>query len=328
MNMKTERLYKNEEWLEKKYTEENLIPSQIGKIFGVSGNTIRYWLEKYNILIRSRGEAGLLFHKKKTGNIKHWDKEWLEKKYSKEELNATQISKECGVDRKTIDKWLKRHNIFTRSQSKTIHLRRANHCNLSRKAIEFLNGELLGDGCLTTTAKKNNLPSENSSVLFRYGSKYLEYCQYVSDTLKSFGIKQSGNIIKYYHKIQEVYSYKYNSHSYKELSFIYKKWYPKGIKIVPKDIELTPLTVRQWYIGDGSLIHQNGNIRIILCTCGFSILNVNRLIEKLNNLGFKAMRQPSLNTIHISTYSVKDFLNYIGKCPTKSYQYKWALERR
>lgn len=253
MNMKTKKQYQNEVWLEGKYIGEKLSQEQIGKLFGTTRDTIRYWLYKLNI--------------------------------------------------------------SQRSYSESVHLARANHCKLSKKAIEWINGELLGDGCLTS----ESIYSAN----FRYTSKYPEYAQYVSDTLKSFGIEQSGNIIKYYNKIQKSYCYKYNSHSYKELMPTYEQWYPKKKKIIPKDIELTPLTLRQHYIGDGSLIHQNRNTRIILCTCGFSILNVNWLIQKLNNLGFKAMRQPSLNTIHISTYSVKNFLNYIGKCPVKCYEYKW-----
>ena len=60
-----------------------------------------------------------------------------------------------------------------------------------------------------------------------------------------------------------------------------------------------------------------------LSTCGFSISDVEWLISQLNELGFKATRMSSNNVIHISTYSAKAFLNYIGKCPVKCYQYKW-----
>ena len=62
---------------------------------------------------------------------------------------------------------------------------------------------------------------------------------------------------------------------------------------------------------------------IVLYTCGFSISDVNWLIEQVNSLGFKATKYSSRNSIYISTYSTKDFLNYIGKCPIKCYQYKW-----
>lgn len=43
-----------------------------------------------------------------------------------------------------------------------------------------------------------------------------------------------------------------------------------------------------------------------------------------NNINIKAKQQPSSNTINISVHSVKGFLKYIGNCPVKCYQYKWA----
>lgn len=241
------------------------------------------------------------------------NKEWLFNKYWNEELSQKQIRKLCRTTRFTIRYWMKKLNIPRRSSSKSVHLARANHCKLSQKSIEWINGELLGDGSLYSYSPY--------SAGFTYSSKYLEYCQYVSDTLRSFGIEQSGKIIKKNHK--NIIHYGYHSRSYKELLPLYQKWYIDGKKAIPKNLRLTPLTIRQHYIGDGSLIHQGGNTRIILCTCGFSILSVNWLVQKLNNLGFKAMRQPSLNTIHISTYSVKNFLTFIGRCPVKCYQYKW-----
>jgi len=256
----------------------------------------------------------------------HNNKEWLYNKYINEKLSQTEIAKLCNVSRWTINDKLEKNNIQKRTISESVYIKRANHCNLSQEAIEWINGELLGDGCLTTTEKRGR-KSYNVSALFRYGSKYKEYIEYIAKTLDSFGIKQSGKIIEYYNKRQNTYCYKYNSHSYKELFDIYKKWYPNGKKIVPKDIELTPLTCRQWYIGDGSLIQRgNRNIKpfIVLCTMGFLFEDVNRLISKLNNLGLKATRYTK-NTIYISAYSIKSFLNYIKKCPIDCYQYKWAI---
>jgi len=95
-------------------------------------------------------------------------------------------------------------------------------------------------------------------------------------------------------------------------------------KIVPRDIELTPLTCRQWYIGDGSL--NNNASSITLATCGFLKNDVLFLSDKLNMMGFKNTIQPCSNCIHISKYSTKDFLNYIGKCPIDCYQHKWAIK--
>ena len=50
------------------------------------------------------------------------------------------------------------------------------------------------------------------------------------------------------------------------------------------------------------------------------------LTQQLNKLGFKTTITAD-NRIRISAYSTKDFLNYIGKCPVKCYQYKFNYEK-
>lgn len=249
------------------------------------------------------------------------DKEWLEEKYIKEELSASQIGRMCGVKVSTIIHYLKKYGINCRSRGEGIHLARANHCKLSQKAIDWINGELLGDGSLFSTSIY--------SAKFRYGSKYKEYIQYVSDILNTFGIKQSGKIYERYHKDMDCYDYHYSSLRYVELLPIYKQWYPNNKKIVPKNIKLTPTTLRQHFIGDGCLQHRkNRRPRIKLSTCGFLITDVNWLVNKLINLGFYATRRKSDNTIGISSYSTKSFLDYIGECPVNCYKYKFSYQRR
>ena len=190
-----------------------------------------------------------------------------------------------------------------------------NHCELSQKAVEWINGELLGDGCLQSRSK--------CSAQFKYGSKYLEYINYVSNTLNSFGIIGE-KIRKRPSRFTHNYVYFYRSFSYIELLAIQKQFYPKSKKIIPRDIKFTPLTLRQWYIGDGCLEQpRKASPHICLCTQGFTILDNNWIIKQLINLGFKTTRQPAHNTVSISVYSTKEFLEYIGSCPVECYKYKW-----
>lgn len=244
------------------------------------------------------------------------NEEWLRNKYWKEELSSRQIARLCEADQATILNWMKKFNILRRPSGEAAHLRKANHCNLSQKAIEWINGELLGDGCL--------LSQSPHSAFFTYGSKYLEYAEYIKNTLKLFGIK-SGKINKEYHKEIGRHYYRYKSHHYVELLPIRKKWYPNGKKIIPRDIKLSSVTLRQQYIGDGCLSHRK-KIKpcINLSTNNFPISNVEWFIRELIRLGFKVSRHRSSNVIRISVYSVKDFLEYIGSCPVECYRYKWA----
>ena len=190
--------------------------------------------------------------------------------------------------------------------------RHSNHCHLSNDALEWINGELLGDGSL--------LCRSSCSANFDYASKYLEYIKYVSDTLAQFGIMQSGKIRK---QVTCAVCYKYASLSYTDLFDVWAAWYAYGGKQIPKDLELTPLVCRQWYIGDGYLHKRSsGKPSILMSTQGFPVIDVLWLIDKLRQLGFIATRQ-SNNTLGISTESTKAFLNYIGECPVKCYKYKW-----
>jgi len=314
------KLYQNREWLEKKYWKEKLNTYQIAKLYRVDAAIIRKQMIKFDIPIRSRSEAQLLRYIESQQNKKYCDKKWLEKKYLKEKLSTIQIAKLCGVCHETIRKWIKRFDMPHRSRGEANHLRQVNYCSLSQEAIDWINGELLGDGNLSTRSIY--------SAYFACASKYPEYIQYVSNTLDSFGIEQSGMIRKKYHKNMNCHTYHYNSRFYKELLPIYKKWYPNGKKIIPRGIELTPITLRQHYIGDGSLANKGrGRPFITLCTCGFTISDVTLLIRKLIKLGFRSTRRPSDNTIGISAHSTKDFLNYIGPPPVECYQYKWAVNK-
>lgn len=189
--------------------------------------------------------------------------------------------------------------------------------NLTKHAINWINGELLGDGCLGI--------SSPTKARFRYCSKHLEYINYVCNTLRSFGIMQTGKIYKRVRGTQCDYSY--CSRSYKELHACQTVWYPNGKKVVPRCIKLTPITCRQWYIGDGCLVlRHHRNPYIELYTCAFPVSDVEWLIEQLSEIGILATRKVTRNVILIASVSVSDFLNYITGSPVECYRYKWNVK--
>lgn len=244
-------------------------------------------------------------------------KEWLEKRYISDELSDFQIGKILKVNSETIRHWRKKFNIVSRARGDAVSLVKSNHCVLSPEVLEWINGELLGDGSI--------LPVSKYSAQFWYGSRFPEYVNYVSNMLKSFGIKQTGKIKRVYSKEFDCHWYCYNSLAYSELLLLREKWYPRGKKIAPRDLKLTPMTCRQWYIGDGRLSNpKNYSSSISLCTYGFPVADVKWLVEQLINLSFKATWHKA-NLIYLSVYSVEDFLSYIGSCPVKCYQYKWKF---
>jgi len=188
-------------------------------------------------------------------------------------------------------------------------------CNIYGESLNWINGELLGDGCISTQVTQ--------TAVFQYASKYLEYIKYVSDTLWRFGIIRAGKIHE--RKKSNSLYYQYTSCSYCELKILRDLWYPDGIKDVPRNIELTPLTCRQWYIGDGCLVNNGRQLFITLATNSFPISTVEWLVIQFTGMGIRTTRQPSSNQMYISAYSVRDFLDYIGECPVECYKYKWEV---
>jgi len=263
------------------------------------------------------------------------NKEWLEKEYLIKKQSCPQIAKECKTSPPVIWNWLHKFCIPTRSAPEAISLVVSNHVILTKEALEFLDGELLGDGHLCTFSK--------CSACFMYGSKYKSYLEWLSTQLELFGIKQAGRIYKSRGKFpgysKTYISFHYSSKSYIELKDLHSKWYRrptiielkkdprrKYIKKLPLNLRLTPLICRQWYIGDGSLVINLRSNHISLSTQGFKAGEVDLLIEKLKELNFITTKQKD-NGIRILTASTPDFLNYIGPCPIKCYKYKWELQR-
>ncbi len=241
------------------------------------------------------------------------NKDWLVGQYINKRRNPYQIAKRYGFGRNTISKWLTMFDIQRRTHGEATHLGNVNHCNITMDLSEVISGQLLSDAYLYTKSQY--------SAQLSWSQKYEEYVNYLKDTLANLGM-EGGEIRK--HKSMLIFPFK--TYCYKELFPFKNLWYPDGKKIVPKNIKLNPTVCLHWYLGDGSLNHEKeGRSSIKLATCGFPVEDVELLVVKLNELGFKAARHSNNNIIGIRVESTNDFLNYIGSCPVKCYKYKWDL---
>jgi len=104
-------------------------------------------------------------------------------------------------------------------------------------------------------------------------------------------------------------------------------WYPNGIKCVPEDIELTPLSCLYWYLEDGSPDLTNQRIKgIVFSTPGFTKSENKNLVNKLKRvLNIKdGVSINKRNYIRLNKIPALLFLNYIGgKSPVQCYTYKF-----
>ena len=144
----------------------------------------------------------------------------------------------------------------------------------------------------------------------------------------------------YHHNMNHKTSYLLRSLKDTGLLKEYYRWYPNGIKIVPIDIQLSPLLVKYWFYGDGSTCLNKkypNNIQLRLYTNGFTysecVLLKNRF-DKIN-MDFKIVKSKAPTTItnigrgyELSLNkqeSVYNFFNYIGYCDIEEFKYKWKF---
>ncbi|MDD5245655.1 MAG: hypothetical protein PHU49_16725 [Syntrophorhabdaceae bacterium] len=237
-------------------------------------------------------------------------------------MTVERLTKLTGRSYGTLHYWLRKQGTAFRDPWKS------NSVELSSEAVEFIDGELLGDGSLFSHSGR--------SASFSHTSMHYPYSHFVMEILSGYGLELSGGIYERsgdrsffprYPDSKGHPAYSIQTRSYLELLPLRRRWYPNEKKIAPADLTLTPLICRQWYLGDGHLYRGRGGLHISLCTQGFADRHITRLVNKLNEIGFCATMQ-SNRTIRIWKRSIVGFIDFIGPCPPEIegvLGYKWAL---
>ena len=306
--------FHDEEWLRDAYIGRGQSTAQIADECGIAKSSVLSSLRRYGIKARTTCTVAA----SKAVSL-YRDKTWMFDQYVTQQKSSEQIAEELGMGSSTIASWLEQLGIPKREMSERHHLARANYVDLTSEAMQFLEGQLLGDGCLQSHSE--------FSALYQHGSKYRWYCEWLSDTLAGYGIQQSGNIRKNL-VLGKYDSYQYASLAYTELRAVRERFYPEGKKIIPADLEITPLVLREWYVGDGSLAYpKRGRPAIMLATCCFSHDDVALVADKLRDLGLEVSHYSNKHErLRIPARSVGRFLEYIGPPPKEipMYHYKWG----
>ena len=107
--------YKDEEWLQDKYHNDNLSQKEISELCGCSRKTIGRWMDKLNIDTRESGEATSIAQS--TCSERHRNFNWLQDKYVDESMTLDEIGELCGCNHETIRTWLKKGDIERRDFS-------------------------------------------------------------------------------------------------------------------------------------------------------------------------------------------------------------------
>ena len=189
---------------------------------------------------------------------------------------------------------------------------------------QILTGELLGDGYLTIYNNCKN-------ACFRHASKHREYSEYLLEKFKIYDphiLSRSVGKNKYFHLTTKSNTY---------LTKIYNQWYNldgKKEKIIPEDIELTPLVIYHWWVGDGGFNNtKNGQSFANIHTEGFRKKYVDLLVEKLSEIGFESslIREPRMKNKEFGYYikiNQNDLYKFITMMENnlKCFEYKFIID--
>ncbi|GAI99295.1 unnamed protein product, partial [marine sediment metagenome] len=154
------------------------------------------------------------------------DINWMKYHYGDLEESTCKIAKTCDCNPCTVWCWLRKFQIKTRGASEAQCLS-SNHVEITKGLTEFLNGLLLGDGCLETSGWTSQYKNSSSKEV---------YLEWLKGRFGDYKIEQSGHIFEResWHtfpgsgaRLLRDITYYYSSRRYVELDSFQKIFYRK-----------------------------------------------------------------------------------------------------
>ena len=200
------------------------------------------------------------------------------------------------------------------------------------RAMEVLDGVMVSDGKVKLSFGRRSLNPTPVFMLAQTGVRHKDWLELVRKALASLGTTTS-EAKEYIDRSLKIRVFtQFHSHVSPYIGYLRERWYPGGIKQVPADFELTPVSLANWYMGDG-LSSYDRRFRIVAVVTRFSTASFSEednefLIEQLHNLGISATighsgKYPHIN---ISQFSVNYLMDIVEPYVVSSYLYK--IKRR
>lgn len=201
--------------------------------------------------------------------------------------------------------------------------------NLSDEFMENFNGFMLGDGYLSNRNKSKH------SAQFIMRNKYPSYIYYVSELLANEDVDHTIKINDVKGNFPgSTYASTVYTKFYKTFTDLEERWYETRddgthFKIVPNDIQLTPISLLQWYIGDGYLVNlRSVPERVQFCTDRYTDEEIIFLREVfLRDLGLDIQIDWNRRRLRVPKRMLNDFFDILPECPMQfqsNLGYKWA----
>lgn len=190
---------------------------------------------------------------------------------------------------------------------------------------EIIVGSLLGDGSIKKDRNGYCCFSKSQSIEDNDGIDKHDYLKWHFDCLK----EHSCALSKYTRKRGDS-CYEYRSRHLNQLQELEKKWYlptkPKRTKILPNDINITPLALCVWFMDDG--INYPKRRQAEFCTQSFTEIENEFLVEQLKKMDIlaKVQKFKGLFNLYIGPETYLTLINTIKPlCVWKCFQYKHDL---
>lgn len=174
-----------------------------------------------------------------TGDPIYRDPEWLREKYWEEEMSLNEMAEEAGCAYNAVWRWMDKHDIERRTN--------ANHVEITGTLRNILDGLIAGDGSLW---------HEDAASHYSHGDSYLEHIDWLVQLLADHGLETNTRWVT---DGEDWTAYHFHTRAYRELEEFNDRWYDENGKRLPPDFELSPTTLKLWYVGDGSYIPQQKN---------------------------------------------------------------------
>lgn len=295
-----EKRLEDKEWLEEKYHVEGLNQSEIADLVGCDSSTVSRSMSRLDIKTR-KGKPPVKYPELH-------NEEWVYEKYVEEYLTTGEIAEIVGCGRSHAIRSVSRHIPEDKIRSNGAQ-GNVLDTPLSSEMRQILEGELLGDGHI-----RNKY--ETDTAAFYYGTAKDGYRNWLYRRFQDEGFKtRTGN--RYDKKYTQ---YRLETRNYRCLKDLRDSWYPSGEKTVPDGFEITPISLRHWYIGDGS--RSEGGY--VIYAYNFEGDQLQRLVDQLAENYIEATANNGV--LRVRDAWVSDFFDYMAPPPPEVesvYGYKW-----
>lgn len=324
-------LYKDKEWLNKKYNIELLDILEIAQLADVNTNTINSYLNKYKIglkFVEDELHSRSLYKTKRLNNISNM-KEYLIEEYVNNKKSSIEIGNHLNLNPRKIISWMKLFNIKRRGNTEVIQERNSKNISPTNKQWQVILGSWMGDGSIRRNSKNAHFRLTHCEEQY----EYLKYKRSILEENNLLWFSESKRIGGGYSKEDGV-RYSIESQCTPLLNDIYEKCYTNGkanfnIEYIN---QIDDYGLYIWYLDDGSLLPNN---TVVFCTDNFTYED-NVFIQKyfLDNYSIetKIFTVPGLTEIHyrqrINPSGFDKFIAVIDKYKNEVESMEYKLEKR